>query len=189
MWDWMRGMDEYYIKCLVGVSLISVIILLIRFFLGKKLSKRFTYGMWVAIPLFLLLVPFVRIPMPQVMANLGQETWEKLEGEVYTIILPKDFVIEKDNLADTIRAGALANTDGMGSESEESGGVAADKQKSGTSIATIFAKVLVVLYGVVVLGILAGIMSTNVLFEHKCRHNRVYLGETSKSKELNELSP
>lgn len=182
MWDWMRGMDEYYIKCLVGVSLISVIILLIRFFLGKKLSKRFTYGMWVAIPLFLLLVPFVRIPMPQVMANLGQETWEKLEGEVYTIILPKDFVIEKDNLADAIRAGALANTDGMGSESEESGGVAADKQKSGTSIATIFAKVLVVLYGVVVLGILAGIMSTNVLFEHKCRHNRVYLGETSKSK-------
>jgi small conductance mechanosensitive channel len=28
MWEWMMGMDEYYIKCLVGVTLISVIILL-----------------------------------------------------------------------------------------------------------------------------------------------------------------
>ncbi len=182
MWEWMRGMDEYYIKCLVGVSLISLIILLIRFFMGKKLSKRFTYGMWIAIPVFMLLVPWVRIPMPQLVADLGQETWQKLEGEVYTIMLPEDTGIEVDTLADVVQSGEDLPGGMAGSESGNAMDNLAGGKNVGHIVATTVAKILVALYGLVVLGILAGIVSTNVGFEHRCRHNRVYLGETPKSK-------
>lgn len=182
MWEWMRGMDEYYIKCLVGVTLISTIILLIRFLLGKKLSKRFTYGMWIAIPVFLLLVPWVRIPMPQSMVSLSQETWEMLEGEVYTIILPEDAKIEVDSLADAVQSGEELGDGVSGSEFELSGDHLAGTKDTKHAVATTFAKILVALYGLVVLAILAGIASTNVRFEHRCRHNRVYLGETPKHK-------
>lgn len=182
MWEWMRGMDEYYIKCLVGVTLISTIILLIRFLLGKKLSKRFTYGMWIAIPVFLLLVPWVRIPMPQSMVSLSQETWEMLEGEVYTIILPEDARIEVDSLADAVQSGEELGDGVSGSEFEVSGDHLAGTKDTKHAVATTFAKILVALYGLVVLAILAGIASTNVRFEHRCRHNRVYLGETPKHK-------
>lgn len=182
MWEWMRGMDEYYIKCLVGITLISTIILLIRTFLGKKLSKRFTYGMWIAIPVFLLLVPWVRIPMPRLVADLGQETLEKLEGEVYTIILPDDAELEVDTLADALLNGEPVSGDMIGGDSDTSQDDLVESKMPGDGVATIIAKVLVAVYGLIVLGIMAGIISTNVRFEHKCRHNRVYLGETSRSK-------
>ena len=182
MWEWMRGMDEYYIKCLVGVSLISLIILLIRFFLGKKLSKRFTYGMWLAIPVFLLLVPWVRIPMPQLVAVLGQETWEKLEGEVYTIILPEDAELEVDTLADAVLNGESVGEDMMSGDIDSSEGDMVETKMPGDNVATIIGKVLVAIYGLIVLAIMAGIISTNVHFEHRCRHNRVYMGETPKHK-------
>lgn len=182
MWEWMRGMDVYYIKCLVGVSLISIIILLIRFFLGKKLSKRFTYGMWIAIPVFLILVPWVRIPMPQGMVNFSRETWEKLEGEVYTIVLPEDVEIEEDTLAEVVQGGELFEQGMEGSETVPTDDKVSENREFGMKFATIFAKCLVVLYSLVVVGILAGIISTNAHFEHRCRHNRVYLGETPKSK-------
>ena len=178
MWEWMRGMDEYYIKCLVGVTLISTIILLIRCFFGKKLSKRFVYGMWLAIPLFLLLVPWVRIPMPQLVADLGQETWEKLEGEVYTIVLPKDMQMDEDALAETIQNGET-----VGSEFVGSAGINSEKDTIEIkNVATILAKAMVALYALIILAILACIVSTNVRFEHNCRHNRFYVGETPKHK-------
>ncbi len=182
MWEWMRGMDEYYIKCLVGVSLISLIILLIRFFLGKKLSKRFIYAMWIAIPVFLLLVPWVRIPMPQSMVDLSQETWEKLEGEVYTIILPKDTEIEGDTLAETVQSGEEPGDGVLGSDLGATESNQAGTKVARHAVATTFAKILVACYGLVVFCILIGIVSTNVGFEHRCRHNRIYLGETPKSK-------
>lgn len=182
MWSWMRGMDGYYVKCLVGVSLISVIILLIRYFLGKKLSKGFSYGLWLAIPVFLLLVPFVKIPLPQEMADFGQETWEKLEGEVYTIVLSEDVVIEKDTLAEAIQNGELIVGDGMNQKSELLSPVLTEQQKKDKNLKMNFGKILAAVYGLIVLGIMAGIISTNVRFEHKCRHNRVYLTETPKSK-------
>lgn len=178
MWEWMRGMDEYYIKCLVGVTLISTIILLIRCFFAKKLSKRFVYGMWLAIPLFLLLVPWVRIPMPQLVADLGQETWEKLEGEVYTIVLPKDMQMEMDALAEAVQNGYMVGSEFVGSSSINSENDTIETK----NVETILAKVMVALYGLIILAILACIVSTNVRFEHNCRHNRFYVGETPKHK-------
>jgi len=182
MWEWMRGMDEYYIKCLVGVTLISTIILLIRTFLGKKLSKRFAYGMWLAIPIFLLLVPLVRIPMPRFMADLGRETYAKLEGEVYTIILPSDTELEVDTLADVLQNGETAGGEMMTDNTESSEGGIVETKMPGDNMATIIAKVIVAIYVLIVLAIVAGIVSTNVRFEYRCRHNRVYLGETPRSK-------
>ena len=182
MWEWMRGMDEYYIKCLVGVTLISAIILLIRTILGKKLSKRFTYGMWLAIPVFLLLVPWVRIPMPQFVADLGRETYAKLEGEVYTIILPEDAELEVDTLADAVLNGDSVSEDMKDSDSHTSESDIVEAKLPGDNMATIIAKVIVAIYVLIVLAIVAGIISTNVRFEYRCRHNRVYLGETPRSK-------
>ncbi len=182
MWEWMRGLDEYYIKCLLGVTLISAIILLIRAFLGKKLSKRFSYGMWLAIPVFLLLVPWVRIPMPQLVADIGQETWEKLEGEVYTIILPADAKLEVDTLADALENGESVSGDILSGNDDISQDDRIETKISGDSVATIIAKIIVAVYGLIVLAILAGIVSTNVRFEHNCRHNRAYVGETPKHK-------
>ena len=180
MWEWMMGMDEYYIKCLVGVTLISAIILLIRFLWAKKLSKRFAYGMWLAIPIFLLLVPWIRIPMPQLVADWGQETLEKLEGEVYTIILQADTELEVDTLADVLESKEKVNEDGLSENSHISQGDLEVAKMQGENVATTIAKIIVAVYGLVVLAIMAGVVSTNVRFEHNCRHNRVYLGETPK---------
>ena len=51
-----------YVHSLIGLSLISLFILIIRKLFANKLSKRFIYGLWLAVPVFLITLPFIRLP-------------------------------------------------------------------------------------------------------------------------------
>lgn len=69
----MGSLSEYYFKCLLGASVIALVIISLRKFAFKKVSKRFCYGMWLCIPVYMLLVFFVRLPMPQFISEIIQE--------------------------------------------------------------------------------------------------------------------
>ena len=85
--DWIM---KYYFDCLIGISLIAAFILGLRFFLGKKLSKGYLYGLWILIPVFMLLAPFVHIPAPAFFQEIQDSTKEQLEGEIRTIFIPAE---------------------------------------------------------------------------------------------------
>jgi len=51
-----------YIRCLIGLNLIVIFILLIRKTIGSKLQKKFIYGLWIMVPLFLMIFPFIKLP-------------------------------------------------------------------------------------------------------------------------------
>ena len=53
-------MMNLYVHSLMGLSLISLFILIIRKLFANKLSKRFIYGLWLAVPVFLITLPFIR---------------------------------------------------------------------------------------------------------------------------------
>ncbi|MBQ9141659.1 MAG: hypothetical protein IJX63_07690 [Lachnospiraceae bacterium] len=60
---------EGAIGILIGSNVIALLILIIRRCLRKYLSKRFVYGMWILIPLFMLIFPFVKVPAPEFVQN------------------------------------------------------------------------------------------------------------------------
>ncbi len=67
----IMGIGEIeYIRCLIGVSLITGLILVIRKYLGKQLSRKMIYGMWLMIPIYMILLHFVSIPMPRFMNDI-----------------------------------------------------------------------------------------------------------------------
>ena len=51
-----------YLQILLRLNLIIVFLLLIRKIVGNKLRKKFVYGLWILVPVFLLSFPFVRVP-------------------------------------------------------------------------------------------------------------------------------
>jgi len=60
---------ESIIGMCIGSNMIALIILLIRRLLRKYLSKRFAYAMWILIPMFMLIFPFVKVPAPKFVQN------------------------------------------------------------------------------------------------------------------------
>lgn len=168
----------HYVKCLLGTSMIAIIILLFRALLGKKLSKRFSYALWIVIPIYMLLVPWLKIPMPQVLATLGQETLEKVDGEIRTIIIPAEEFAENSGIFEKR----------IDEQSKETSNIVQmQKEEEFTKESKKFnvLKPLIILkygYIAVVIAIIVSIVSTNVRFEYRCRHSRVYLRETPGSK-------
>ena len=55
-------MVNMYLQILLRLNLIVLFLLLIRKVIGKRLRKKFVYGLWIVVPVFLLSFPFVRLP-------------------------------------------------------------------------------------------------------------------------------
>ncbi len=75
---------------LIGCNLIALIILVVRRLLIKHLSKRFVYGLWALIPLFMLLFPLVEIPMPGFMqtGSVTVRDWASVVTETEYVFDP-----------------------------------------------------------------------------------------------------
>ncbi len=183
----MEWWIEYYISCLLGTSLIAVFILGIRFLFSKKMSKRFVYGLWFLIPAVMLLVPVISIPMPRFFQTFQDNTIEQLEGEIRTIVISAEERMQQEK---SIKISEHANgivvktddvSDVVKKEAEVFGKTSAlTEEKKDREINRLV--ILLVFYIVPVLAFVAGIVSTNIRFEHNCRHNRIYLCETPYSK-------
>ena len=55
-------MINMYLQIFLRLNLIVLFLLLIRKMIGKRLRKKFVYGLWIVVPVFLLSFPFVRVP-------------------------------------------------------------------------------------------------------------------------------
>jgi len=49
------------LRYVIGISVITIIITLIRFLTDRKISRKYQYAMWLVIPAFMLLYPFVNV--------------------------------------------------------------------------------------------------------------------------------
>lgn len=168
---------EGAIGILIGSNVIALIILIIRRFLGKYLSKRFVYGMWILIPLFMLVFPFVKVPAPEFVQNgpASVRDWADVAvGETEEI---SKLINEK--FPEEIEAGKN-NITGNGEKSFEDNVpitdvermVATEKntQKSRLYLVDILSKGYLLIAGLV----LATIMYLNIKFILRCRQKRVW---------------
>ena len=55
-------MIAMYVQSLFRLNLIVLFLLLIRKLIGSRLRKKFIYGLWIVVPVFLLSFPFVKLP-------------------------------------------------------------------------------------------------------------------------------
>ncbi len=56
-------MTHLYVHSLLGLNLITVFLLLMRKLVGDRLNKKFVYGLWLVVPIFLLTFPFISSPL------------------------------------------------------------------------------------------------------------------------------
>ncbi len=75
---------EEAIGIVIGSNIIALAILLIRKYLGKYLSKRFVYRMWILVPLFMVVFPLVKVPAPKFVENtpVTVRDWAKAAANV-----------------------------------------------------------------------------------------------------------
>ncbi len=78
MMDIVMRVFEYSLGCSVGVSIIAIFLLVARNMWGNKLSKRFVYGLWIAIPVFMLVSPWMELPAPEVVQELSATVKSKI---------------------------------------------------------------------------------------------------------------
>ena len=63
------------LRYIIGVSLIAAVIMFVRVVTNGKMLKKHQYAMWLIIPVYMLICPFLRIsvPMPEVISQLFRE--------------------------------------------------------------------------------------------------------------------
>lgn len=173
MTDMMGILGIEYLRCLIGVSLIAGLILVIRKVFGKRLPGRLIYGMWLMIPVYMVLVHFVSIPMPQFMNEMMPVGLVKDMNEAtgYTKIEQSVNVqISDGNLVEVF---------------EENGNTLVVSQDSkAETIMNRINPVLVVgsIYVAVVCLFVGMILFENVTFVMQCRRKRVYWSASSERK-------
>lgn len=177
--DWIM---KYYFDCLIGISLIAAFILGLRFFLGKKLSKGYLYGLWILIPVFMLLAPFVHIPAPAFFQEFHDSTKEQLEGEIRTIFIPAEERAEYEERMEIVSKEKYEARTESETEKVSPNAEVSDEGAERRTVEFDWKDVCNLIYLLMAGLFVAGVVSTNIKFEHKCRHNRIYLCETPNSK-------
>ena len=52
------------LRYVIGISFITVVIILIRALTNGKVLKKYQYAMWLLIPIYMIVFPFVKINVP-----------------------------------------------------------------------------------------------------------------------------
>lgn len=78
-WDWhWKGMVIKMVKITISSSILILVILLIRKCFYRHIPRRLQYSLWLAIPAYLVLAPFLNIKIPVYNSNAINkimETW------------------------------------------------------------------------------------------------------------------
>lgn len=175
--DGIWGFGEFC-RSVIGIGILCILILVLRKIFRNKLSRKFIYAMWIAVPVFLLLCPFLRLPAPRFAEDILTraekiritESFAKDErggseyaaGDTATIVLQSGNREQMTALSGGDSSGSY--NDAMQSEEriEQSKPVA-----NGAILWTIY------LCGLLGIGILFAFV--NIIFSMRCRRDRVYL--------------
>ena len=192
-------MINMYVQILLRLNLIILFLLLIRKLIGNKLRKKFVYGLWIVVPVFLLSFPFVRLPrFFQWEMNLGNllqvEEKEALPQEmsVDTTGRMRSDIQEMQGMAysntmDLSAENEVSDPRQLGTQSQKGNlkqkGNANDTNTQLTSDKTACAPmkemklstVVGVMYLIVVAILLLYIVISNVRFQISCKKKREYL--------------
>lgn len=167
------------LRYIIGVSLIAAAIMLIRRLASGRMLKRHQYAIWLLIPIYMVIGPFIKINVPvaeeisSIMpATVEQAIYEKAYGNVVlpagdvgnTDVPDAVFAMENDKTA------AIENNAGYGS---------AVKQTVKTPVNT--GLILNCVYISVAATIIVLLTVYNAGFVLFCRRNRQYLGTDPKS--------
>ena len=180
MIQWLGSMTDDYLHCLIGVSLIALCILLIRKIGKKTLSKRFMYGLWIFIPLYMLIFPLIQIPMPAFIGNMCTIEWTTTDMEpekslhsggqeiLWTGTKQQDYTSGREEnvlLRENVSGDMIVETDSGGSGPEV-------KTPASFSGMIMLAYLMLVFAGVI------WILLKNILFGMQCGKCRHYLYDT-----------
>ncbi len=160
---------------LIGCNIIALIILVLRVVLGKHLSKRFIYRMWLLVPLFLVLFPFVKVPVPAFL----NDTAVSVRNLAEVAVQPTEDVQKMQNTPDT--EGVNPDTAPLLTEERKEMAVATGQVAESTKepvskpVEKVSARTLVVRgYVLLVVLFLTVLLYTNIRFVLQCRRNRLY---------------
>lgn len=157
---------EEAVGILIGSNVIAAAILMIRKVWGKYLSKRFVYGMWILIPLFMLVFPLVKVPSPKALQTgpVTVRDWAgAISGETTSVSQETSKTLQEESasaLTETIQVTESQRTDVTGK----------NLQSTALSWKAILAKGYVLIAALV----LAGLIYVNIRFILRCRQKRVW---------------
>ncbi|MBQ2804183.1 MAG: hypothetical protein IJF07_09830 [Lachnospiraceae bacterium] len=176
----MGSFTDNYIRCLLGVSFIAVAIMLVRKLAGSKMSRRFVYGMWLAVPVFMCVSPFVRLPLPESVTGAMSAVGAQME---YIWSDETEESTENTNVQETVSAMEIADVSAHTEQSETG-----TSETNGTQIAATGLSrqgsldvhkvsgttILGVLYWSIVALLAAVVLLVNIRFVVHCRKHREY---------------
>ncbi len=175
--DGIWGFGEFA-RSVIGTGILCILILVLRKIFSNKLSRKFIYAMWIAVPVFLLLSPFLRLPAPRfaedilVHAKMLQisELSAQDEREVTEYDSGNDVttVLQSGN-REPITALSEGNPSGVYNDAMQA------EEGTEPSEPVAYGAVLGIIYlcGLLVIGIV--FLFVNVIFSMRCRRDRVYL--------------
>lgn len=175
----MGSFTDNYIRCLLGVSFIAVAIMLVRKLAGSKMSRRFVYGMWLAVPIFICVSPFVRLPLPESVTGAMAAVVSQMED---TRSAETEESIENTNVQETVSAAEIADVPATEQSetdiSETNGMQVADtdlrmQEKSDVHKVSVVT-ILGVFYWSIVALLAAVVLWVNIRFVAHCRKQREY---------------
>ena len=167
------------IRYIIGISLISIVIMIIRRLSEGKILKRHQYAMWLLIPVYMIVSPFLKINIP-----VAEELSFLIPASAETVFVSEDYGADLTAVegAGTNEVEGLVfehshiehNADEIGTSGGNKAG-RSDKKPVNTSL------VLNCIYCSVTVSLILLLVVYNAGFVAFCRRYRKYVGTDSKS--------
>lgn len=168
------------LRYIIGVTLIAAAIMLIRRLADGRMLKRHQYALWLLIPLYMLISPFLRIKVT-VTDEISSMIPEAFEKAVYENAYIDDAVpfaeLEKDDLPEVVFEQGEVQEQAEGAKALSNTAVSGKTVKRHINIGT----VLNCTYICVAASAVAVLSVYNAGFVIFCRRKRTYLGTDPKS--------
>ena len=176
------------LRYIIGISILTIGIIIIRALSNGKIRRRFQYAFWIVIPLYMVLMPFVRfdVPVADIWNNLFTAKTEtatyKEADSISPVVVTEDIQTESegsDNLytADHEIQYEPEIINGHDPIPGKHAVVSNAKQSETKKIESVLMKSSYLVSAVLI----AALIAYNIGFISYCRHNRKYIGRDPSS--------
>ncbi len=168
------------LRYIIGVTLIAAAIMLIRRLADGRMLKRHQYAIWLLIPLYMLISPFLKISVP-VADEISSLIPAAFENAVYDNTYIDDAVpfaeLEKDDLPEVLFEQGEVQEQAKDTEALSNNAASGKTVKKHVNIGA----VLNCIYVSVTAAAVIALTAYNAGFIIFCRRKRTYLGTDPKS--------
>lgn len=165
------------LRYIIGVTLVAAAIMLIRRLAGGRMLKRHQYAIWLLIPLYMAVSPFLKISVP-VADELSSFIPVTVEKAVYENAYINDvFELEKADSEDIVFEQAKEQEQAIQNQAVNNEVTAKEAVRKPVSTGA----VLNGIYITVTAAIIVALTAYNAGFVIFCRRNRKFLGTDPKS--------